>query len=64
MTKRDENLKTNAVQQVNNPDVMSAYRRDMIAEAAYYIAENRGFSGEYDLDNWLEAERMIDQTSE
>lgn len=35
-------------------------RRRMIAEAAYYIAEKRGFiHGHHDAD-WAEAERQID----
>jgi hypothetical protein len=35
-------------------------RQRMIAEAAYYIAEKRGFSpGNHDQD-WAEAERQID----
>ena len=35
-------------------------RRAMIAEAAYYIAEQRGFSDGYDVENWLLAEKQID----
>ncbi|MBE2294927.1 MAG: DUF2934 domain-containing protein [Phycisphaerales bacterium] len=31
----------------------------MIAEAAYYLAEHRGFQGGNPLDDWLEAEREI-----
>lgn len=33
----------------------------MIAEAAYYLAQKRGFTGENALDDWLEAERQIRQ---
>jgi Protein of unknown function (DUF2934) len=33
----------------------------MIAEAAYYLAEKRGFSGEKALDDWLAAEQEIRQ---
>ena len=32
-----------------------------IAEAAYYLAQNRGFAGEYALDDWLAAERHVRQ---
>jgi hypothetical protein len=42
--------------------VLQLERRRMIAEAAYYRAEHRGFrdgSAEHD---WLEAERYIDRT--
>ena len=32
----------------------------MICEAAYYIAEHRGFEVGHDVDDWLAAERQID----
>lgn len=42
-------------------DVTPEERYHMIAEAAYYIAERRGFLGG-DLEaDWLEAEREIDR---
>ncbi len=34
-------------------------RRDRIALAAYYNAERRGFQGDRELDDWLEAERQV-----
>ena len=33
----------------------------MIAEAAYYLAEKRNFQGGDPVNDWLEAERIIDQ---
>lgn len=36
-------------------------RRQMIAETAYSIAEARGFNGECQLDDWLQAEAMVDR---
>ena len=33
----------------------------MIAEAAYYLAQKRGFTGENALDDWLTAEQEIRQ---
>jgi hypothetical protein len=33
----------------------------MIAEAAYHLAETRGFLGEHSLDDWLAAEQQIRQ---
>jgi len=36
-------------------------RYRMIAEAAYYRAESRGFEGGSQLDDWLAAEMEIDQ---
>ena len=33
----------------------------MIAEAAYFISERRGFVGEHSLDDWLAAEQQVRQ---
>ena len=33
----------------------------MIAEAAYYLAQKRGFLGEHSLDDWLAAEQHVRQ---
>jgi hypothetical protein len=46
-----------AVQRRVEPEV----REIMIAEAAYYIAERRGFEPGAEEDDWLEAEAAIDQ---
>lgn len=35
-------------------------RHRMIAEAAYLIAEGRGFQGDMALDDWLQAEAEVD----
>lgn len=32
----------------------------MVAVAAYYLAERRGFAPGFELDDWLSAETMID----
>jgi len=37
-----------------------AERHAMIAEAAYYTAERRGFESGHELDDWLVAESQID----
>ncbi len=39
--------------------VMSAERQHMISEAAYFLAEQRGFSPGDELGDWLEAESQI-----
>lgn len=39
-------------------------RAQMIAEAAYYRAESRGFEPGRDLEDWLEAEAQIDRLLE
>lgn len=40
--------------------VTADVRRTMIAEAAYYIAEQRGFTEGRTMDDWLLAEKQID----
>jgi len=37
-------------------------RNRMIAEAAYYRAEARGFATGYELEDWLDAEAEIDRS--
>jgi len=37
-------------------------RRQMIASAAYYRAEKRGFNGGSEFEDWLDAEAEIDRT--
>lgn len=37
----------------------TAERHSMIAEAAYYIAQRRGFEPGHELEDWLCAEREI-----
>lgn len=36
-------------------------REDMIREAAYFLAERRGFAPGHELDDWLQAEAAIDR---
>ena len=40
--------------------VSAEARRTMIAETAYYIAEQRGFSSGRDVEDWLLAEKQVD----
>jgi hypothetical protein len=41
--------------------VTTAERHRMITEAAYYLAERRGFTGGSAEDDWLRAEREVDR---
>jgi len=41
----------------------SESREARIAEAAYWRAEQRGFAAGHELDDWLAAERQVDQES-
>ncbi|WP_455201076.1 DUF2934 domain-containing protein [Kaarinaea lacus] len=36
-------------------------REEMIAEAAYYRAQSRGFEGDEHLRDWFEAEKIVDE---
>lgn len=40
--------------------VSPAERMKMIAEAAYYLAQKRGFSGGNELSDWVAAEKQVD----
>jgi hypothetical protein len=40
--------------------VSEGQRKQMIAEAAYFRAERRGFNGDGFLADWLEAESEVD----
>jgi hypothetical protein len=40
--------------------VFNGGRERWIAEAAYYIAQKRGFEPGYALEDWLTAEALID----
>ena len=47
--------KPQAMQSVNDEE-----RYQLITEAAYLIAEQRGFEGNHEMDDWLQAEAEID----
>ncbi len=55
-SKPDSVLKSSAT------PVSAEVRRLMIAEAAYYIAEQRGFAAGNHVEDWLLAEKQIDAT--
>lgn len=42
------------------PTITAEERHQMIAEAAYYLAEKRGFEGGDPQADWLEAESAIE----
>ncbi len=39
-------------------------RIEMIRTAAYYLAQKRGHDGNYELDDWIEAENKIDAATD
>jgi len=55
------NLATAAPASASQVNVSDDERRRMVAEAAYYRAQQRGFTAGGEVDDWLEAEREITQ---
>ncbi len=53
-------LEISAATPVNPTPVDSELRRQMVAAAAYFLAERRGFEAGHDLEDWLAAEAMVD----
>ena len=45
---------------VTKPALSPAERMKMIAEAAYYLAQKRGFSGGNEVSDWVAAEKQVD----
>jgi hypothetical protein len=41
-------------------EITEERRRAIIAEAAYYMAERRGFEAGHELEDWLLAERQLE----
>ena len=52
--------KPNAILKSSATPIMPEARRLMVAEAAYYIAANRGFECGHDVEDWLLAEKQIE----
>ena len=55
--------KPEAAQAQSAPGLSPEQRQQRIAEAAYLIAEQRGFGGNRELDDWLQAEAEVDARS-
>jgi len=58
MSKRS--MTSKGAQSVSPALVARLRRQRMIAEAAYFLAERRGFASGSELDDWLEAESLVD----
>ena len=52
--------KRTAVEKITSAYLAPEERRRLIAEAAYLIAEKRGFAPGNELDDWLQAEAEVD----
>ncbi|MBI1425597.1 MAG: DUF2934 domain-containing protein [Gammaproteobacteria bacterium] len=53
-------VKKAAAEHESSQSIAPEERQRLIAEAAYLIAEQRGFEGEKALDDWLQAEAEVD----
>jgi hypothetical protein len=60
VTKSKLNTNSKAKTRLAAGTLMPDERRQMIAEAAYFRAEKRGFNPEQQEQDWLEAESMVD----
>lgn len=50
-----------ALSPVSAAHIDPSHRHVMISEAAFYIAQSRGFTPSQEVDDWLAAEREIEQ---
>ncbi len=57
--KTSSTVKTSAKKPEKSVTGMSVERQRMISEAAYYLAEQRGFSTGDEMEDWLQAESQI-----
>jgi hypothetical protein len=61
-SKADSGSKPDPAGGRSSTPVTAETRRTMIAQAAYYIAEQRGFVSGREVEDWLLAEKQIDAT--
>lgn len=54
-------LEPNAIVERNAAFVDPELRLAMVAEAAYYCAEHRGFDPGHDIEDWCTAEAQVDE---
>ncbi len=52
---------TGEAEKVNSGAVSAEERHQMIAVAAYYLAERREFRPGYEIDDWLTAQEEVDR---
>jgi hypothetical protein len=62
--KRDKQTKKQLNNSTKAPAISALQRAEMIAEAAYFIAEKHGFDPARSTQDWQEAERQIDDMFE
>lgn len=60
-TKTTKTEKTIKTPDITESLISQEERRGMIAEAAYYRAKQRGFDPDGQVEDWLEAENLVDE---
>jgi len=60
ITKGKPTTKKNSETQSTQSTNTAEERQRLIAESAYYLAEQRGFHGDMATDDWLRAEAEVD----
>jgi len=60
-SKQQRNLNQRTTAMTVAPHIATPNHQTMIAEAAYYAAQRRGFVPGFELDDWLTAEREIEK---
>ena len=60
--RRDMTRSDAPASRATHPGLDPQMRHEMISQAAYFHAEQRGFAGGGEMDDWLEAERDIERT--
>ena len=58
--KSDRTSKARKLEELSETLISPEERYEMIAEAAYYRAQQRGFDPSGHLNDWLEAEKVVD----
>lgn len=59
-SKKPTRVHETTLRELVEAEITPEERYEMIAETAYYRAEQRGFEGDEHLRDWYEAEKLID----
>lgn len=60
LSKKKSPIKTVTVSKKQKSNMDAHKRHQMISETAYHLAEKRGFKGQSEMDDWLQAEAEVD----
>lgn len=63
-TRKPNETATNVDPPASTNDFQAQYFQTRIAEAAYFLAEQRGFSPGFEMEDWLAAEAQVQARSD